>query len=291
MKKLTKRVLSVFLALAMIVTILPPMTAQAAKATNIILYKGDKYQFTNFYDITSVASSKKAVVSIARDKKKKYYANATAKKLGKSTLTIKTKRGTLKYVATVADYKFDVSFKKVSDSDLLMVVKNNTKTIFDAVSFKYTLCDATGEPITRDDIILYSLIPGKCSYKMIHTYGQIDVNTLDLSACTAEATGNDRRPTSKYANLSSKIATKVTEETFADGIQLTVRITNNAKSEGRGDAFVLVYDENNNVLGVEDISVYSFGSGDIKTETIKLYNYKYGAYHHYKVVPAIYLRK
>lgn len=42
MNKLTKRVLSVFLALAMIVTILPPVTAQAAtKTEKMTLYKGE----------------------------------------------------------------------------------------------------------------------------------------------------------------------------------------------------------------------------------------------------------
>ena len=42
MNKLTKRVLSVFLAVAMIVTILPPVTAQAAtKTEKMTLYKGE----------------------------------------------------------------------------------------------------------------------------------------------------------------------------------------------------------------------------------------------------------
>lgn len=291
MNKLTKRILSVFLAVAMIVTILPPVTAEAAKVKNIIIYKGDKYRFTNYSDITSVSSTKKAVVAIARDKEKKYYANVTAKKTGKSTLTIKTKRQTDKYAVTVADYKFDVSFKKISDSEIIMIAKNKTKTIFDSVSFKYTLCDASGEPVARDSVTMDSLIPGKASYLRINTYGKADVNTLDLSLCTAKATANSRDPLAKYANLSSKIATKITEEPFSDGTQLNVKITNNAKSAGRGDIFILLYDENNSILGVESISLYSFDSGDIKTETVKLYNYRYGTYDHYKVVPAVYLRK
>lgn len=41
MNKLTKRIVSVFLAVAMIVTILPPVTAQAAKTKSVVLYKGE----------------------------------------------------------------------------------------------------------------------------------------------------------------------------------------------------------------------------------------------------------
>lgn len=37
MNKLTKRIVSVFLAVAMIVTILPPVTAQAAKTKSVVL--------------------------------------------------------------------------------------------------------------------------------------------------------------------------------------------------------------------------------------------------------------
>lgn len=291
MNKLTKRILSVFLAVAMIVTILPQVaTTQAASAKSIILYKGDKYQFTNYYDIKSVSSSKKAIVTIAKDKKKKYLANVTAKKTGKSTLTIKTKYDKLKYVATVVNYKFDVSFVKVSDDSLIMVVKNNTKTIFDQVDFKYTLCNTTGEPVAREDVSLYSLIPGKVSYKLINTYGKADVSTLDLSQCSAKAIGNSRNPLYKYANLSSKIATKVEEEPFDGGTQLNIKITNNSKSKGQGDVFVLFYDQDNNVLDLKYISVYSFGSGDIKTETVKCYDYK-GSYDHCKIVPAVYMKK
>ena len=68
MNKLTKRIVSVFLAVAMIVTILPPVTAQAAKTKSVVLYKGEVVEVSdNFYStVKSVSSSKKAVVAAKR---------------------------------------------------------------------------------------------------------------------------------------------------------------------------------------------------------------------------------
>ena len=65
MNKLTKRVLSVFLALAMIVTILPPVTAQAAtKTEKMTLYKGEIVKNYVYGTLKSVSSSKKAVAIV-----------------------------------------------------------------------------------------------------------------------------------------------------------------------------------------------------------------------------------
>ena len=133
MNKLTKRIVSVFLAVAMIVTILPPVTAQAAKTKSVVLYKGEVVEVSdNFYStVKSVSSSKKAVVAAKKDSKRNYKAILTAKKAGKSTVTLKTKKGTFKYAVTVKNYDFTVSFKNIGNDYLLMSVKNNTKTTFD----------------------------------------------------------------------------------------------------------------------------------------------------------------
>ena len=69
MNKLTKRVLSVFLALAMIVTILPPVTAQAAtKTEKMTLYKGEIVKNYVYGTLKSVSSSKKAVATGNRER-------------------------------------------------------------------------------------------------------------------------------------------------------------------------------------------------------------------------------
>ncbi|MCI7533306.1 MAG: hypothetical protein MSA59_10730 [Lachnobacterium sp.] len=92
MKKLTKRVLSVFLALAMIVTILPPMTAQAATIPKkLTLYVGESYDFwISCESLKGVASTNKAVV-VAKAKKADKTCTITPKKAGTATVTIKAK--------------------------------------------------------------------------------------------------------------------------------------------------------------------------------------------------------
>ena len=95
MNKVMKKLLCACLALAMLITIIPPVTAEAA-TKSLVLYKGEELQYTNYNKVKSVSSSKKSVISISKDKKKNYYANIKAKKTGKSTITIKTKYNTTK---------------------------------------------------------------------------------------------------------------------------------------------------------------------------------------------------
>ena len=92
MKKLTKRVLSVFLALAMIVTILPPMTAQAATIPKkLTLYVGESCDlWISCESLKGVASTNKAVV-VAKAKKADKTCTITPKKAGTATVTIKAK--------------------------------------------------------------------------------------------------------------------------------------------------------------------------------------------------------
>ena len=126
----------------MLITIIPPVTAQAAKTKSVVLqYKGEVVEVSdNFYStVKSVSSSKKAVVAAKKDSKRNYKAILTAKKAGKSTVTLKTKNGTFKYAVTVKNYDFTVSFKNIGNDYLLMSVKNNTKTTFDELQLTYTL--------------------------------------------------------------------------------------------------------------------------------------------------------
>ena len=68
MNKVMKKLLCACLALAMLITIIPPVTAQAAKTKSVVLYKGEVVEISdNFYStVKSVSSSKKAVVAAKR---------------------------------------------------------------------------------------------------------------------------------------------------------------------------------------------------------------------------------
>lgn len=78
MNKVMKKLLCACLALAMLITIIPPVTAEAAtKTEKMTLYKGETVEITAFYGtIKSVSSSKKSVASV---KKKSGKAVITAK--------------------------------------------------------------------------------------------------------------------------------------------------------------------------------------------------------------------
>ena len=288
MNKLTKRILSVFLAVAMIVTILPPVTAQAAKTKSVVLYKGEVVEVSdNFYStVKSVSSNKKADVAAKKDSIRNYKAILTAKKAGKSTVTLKTKNGTFKYAVTVKNYDFTVSFKNIGNDYLLMSVKNNTKTTFDDLQLTYTLCNSAGEVIEKKEKMVSDLLPGKKSYEKISVYGM----DVDPSQCTAKAKASRRSLDAKYTNLNSKIKFTTSEEKSGDYTEISVKMKNNSKKSARGTVFVFVYDANGNILDVREIYVGSFDAGNIKTESVKVYNY-IGEYEHCDIVPAIYSKE
>lgn len=285
MNRLTKRILSAFLAMAMIVTLVPPVTAQAAKAKSIVLYKGEVVEVSdNLYStVKSVSTSKKSIVAAKKDSKRDYKAILTAKKAGKSTVTIKTKRGTLKYAITVKNYKFAVSFKDIGNNKILMTVKNNNKDAFDQVQFTYSLCDASGNEVEKKEKVFSDLLPGKKSYETISVYG-LDI---DPSQCSAKVKANNRYLDAKYTNLGSKVKVTTTENTTSDYTEITLKMKNNSKSSARGSVFVLIYDAQDNIIEMKDIYVGTLDAGNVKTESVKIYNY-IGEYDHCEVVPAIY---
>ena len=289
MNKVMKKLLCACLALAMLITIIPPVTAQAAKTKSVVLqYKGEVVEVSdNFYStVKSVSSSKKAVVAAKKDSKRNYKAILTAKKAGKSTVTLKTKNGTFKYAVTVKNYDFTVSFKNIGNDYLLMSVKNNTKTTFDDLQLTYTLCNSAGDVIEKKEKNVSDLLPGKKSYEKISVYGM----DVDPSQCTAKAKASSRSLDAKYTNLNSKIKFTTSEEKSGDDTEISVKMKNNSKKSARGTVFVFVYDANGNILDVKEIYVGSFDAGNIKTESVKVYNF-IGEYDHYKIVPALYSKK
>lgn len=286
MNKLTRKLLSVFLAVAMIVTILPPVTAQAAtKTEKMTLYKGEILEVSDNYlsTVKSVSTTKKSIVAAKKDPKRDYKAVLTAKKTGKSTVTVKTKRGTFKYAITVKNYNFAVSFKDIGNNKILMTVKNNNKDAFDQVQFTYSLCDASGNVVEKKEKVFSDLLPGKKSYETISVYG-LDI---DPSQCSAKVKANNRYPDAKYTNLGSKVKVTTTENTTSDYTEITLKMKNNSKSSARGSVFVLIYDAQDNIIEMRDVYVGTLDAGNVKTDSIKIYNY-IGEYDHCEVVPAIY---
>ena len=275
MNKVMKKLLCACLALAMLITIIPPVTAEAA-TKSLVLYKGEELQYTNYYTVKSVSSSKKSVISISKDKKKDYYANIKAKKTGKSTITIKTKYNTTKYNVTVKKMNFKVTYKQLASDKVLMCVK--------------TLRDASGAVVQKKEIIVSDILPGKTSYTTISTYG----TEVDASQCSAKFAQSSREPLTKYASLNSKVKSSVKEKNGDGYIEFSVKLKNNSKSSARGSVFMLLYDSDNNIIGLKNFTVYGLDAGNVKTEQIRVYNSSYSefaSYDHCKIVPALYSKK
>ncbi|MCM1283729.1 MAG: hypothetical protein NC180_09735 [Muribaculaceae bacterium] len=291
MKKLSKRLLSAFLALAMLAAVLPVVDAQAdTKKENLTLYVGEAIYFTNYSKVTSVKSSKSDVVKVAKDKKNNTHANLTAKKAGKSKVTIKTKSGTSVYTVTVKKLDFDVTLTKISEGNILMSVKNNTKQIFDYVEVKYTLKGADGEVLAEDTKLLDDSMPGKMSYANI-TYSSYSY-TVDIEQCSAKAKEVTRSFTATYKNAESKV--KVTDSVDMEKnpgyATVTVKAKNTSSKSVKGKVSIVLYDAQGNKIGTRPVSFYIKGSAT-DTETVKIdVSYVYTDYDHYEIEKCLYFK-
>ena len=249
MNKLTKRVLSVFLALAMIVTILPPVTAQAAtKTEKMTLYKGEIVKNYVYGTLKSVSSSKKAVATVKKDSGN---AVITAKKPGKATISIKTNRGTFKYAVTVKKLDVTATLSDMGNGNMLLTVKNNTKQTFTYVSVDYVIKNDQGETVKTDTKLVDDVVAGKTVYDYVY-YDSYHY-TVDETLCSAKVVGDDRSLTAKYKNVTSSIKTTIDEDTSAaDTIKLTIKSKNTQKKEAAYvDHYVLIYNSMDQVIGLK----------------------------------------
>ncbi len=289
MKKICKRLVTVCLAFAMLVTMITPVTTEAAtKTEKLTLYVGEEIYATNFYTVKSASSSKKSVATVAKDKKNDSHANITAKKPGTTTITVKTSRGTMKYAITVKKLDFTVSFKDMGHGNILMIVKNKTKQTFDYVSVTYALRNNLGEVVEKDTVSVSEVVAGRTAYKELsynsYTY------TVDAAQCSGKVAAADRNVNYTYKNVSSKIKVKVTEKDEGDKIELTLKSTSKLKKESATIMhYILVYDANNNVIDM--MTVYDYlKAGAVTTDSRNVYKTLYGPYDHYKVITVAYCK-
>lgn len=288
MNKLTKRVLSVFLALAMIVTILPPVTAQAAtKTEKMTLYKGEIVKNYVYGTLKSVSSSKKAVATVKKDSGN---AVITAKKPGKATISIKTNRGTFKYAVTVKKLDVTATLSDMGNGNMLLTVKNNTKQTFTYVSVDYVIKNDQGETIKTDTKLVDDVVAGKTVYDYVY-YDSYHY-TIDETLCSAKVVGDDRSLIAKYKNVTSSIKTTIDEDTSAaDTIKLTIKSKNTLKKEAAYvDHYVLIYNSMDQVIGLKTVSFY-LKAGKLDTNSTSIDTSKYSSYKDYayhKVVTVAY---
>jgi len=270
MKKLFKGIVTVCLALAMIVTMIAPVTAEAATTKSLTLYKGEAMYVSGLGTVKSVSSSKKSVVAASKDTTYSGRVNLTAKKTGTATITIKTSSSTVKYKITVKKLDITVKITDLGDGYLLLAAKNNTKQTFSAVELTYTLKNAEGETVVKDTANVYDVVAGKTVYKKVY-YSQSSY-TLDVSQCTATATADDRSLSTTYKNASTKVTPTVTMTDKGSGtLSLTVKSQNKLKSKSAsGYHYIRIYDENGKLVDVLSVSFY-LKAGAVDTVSRNVY--------------------
>lgn len=289
MKQTMKKLVTFCLAVVMIITLLPAVPTKAAtKTENLTLYVGEAIYVTNYYDVTKVTSSNKKVLAAAKDKENKSHANLTAKKAGTSNVTITTKRGTMKYKVTVKKLSFDVKLTQLSEGEVLVSVKNNTKQTFDYAYVTYTLKGEDGAVLEKDKKMVDNLLPGKTSYAKI-MYSTYDF-TIDIDQCSGKITEVDRSISAKYTDRSSKVSITDTMDMDVNPgyATLTLKLKNKVSSSVSGTVYIMLYDSGDKLIGVRPLSIFLKGSA-VNTETVKIdTQYSYPTYDHYKLATRAY---
>lgn len=289
MNKVMKKLLCACLALAMLITIIPPVTTTqaATKTEKMTLYKGEAVNVYPLGTLKSVSSNKKAVASVKKDGNK---AVITAKKAGKATISLKTNRGTLKYAVTVKKLDITATLSDMGNGYMLLKVKNNTKQTFTYVNIDYTIKNDQGETIKTDTKMVSSVVAGKTVYDYVY-YDSYNY-TVDETLCSAKAVLGTRSLDAKYKNVASSIKTSIDEDTSTeDTIKLTFKSKNTQKKNtAYVEHYVLIYNSMDQVIGLKTVSFIlkagKLDTGNTKIDTSR-YSY-YKDYARYKVVTVAY---
>lgn len=287
MKQMMKGILTFCLTAAMIVTLLPATVAQAA-TKNVTMYKNEAFYFTDYGKVSKVSSSNSKVVKAAKDKENERHTNLTAKKTGKSTVTIKTSYGTTKLNITVKKLDFSVKVLSIVGSNAVVEIKNKTAQTFDSIFVDYTFKGADGAVVKQDTEKIYRVPAKKTVYTNIYV-GSAQAELLDLASCTAKVSSVSHDPSYIYKDLSAKVKATVKDETD-DGTKVTFSVTtkNTADQDVMGYNYVLIYDANDTLIGVDKLSIFLDAKATNTATSGYISRYTYPAYDHYKIVTQAY---
>jgi hypothetical protein len=230
-------------------------------------------------------------VKASKDSDLKFALNLTAKKAGSAKITIKYKNSSNKSKTTT----LKVTVKKAGitctvksylpDGYVLFALKNNTKQTFEGAYIKYDLKDSDGETMkSAEDVYVSNLVAGKTAYYEVYVGRDSDIVCYQS---TVSVTALSRNPNYTYTACTSKnIAVTAKNETEDDSkVSFTIRQQNKTKQTLNGRYYVLIYDEDDDIIGMEEYYIY-LGSKETKTNSYETSIYKstYPTYDHYKIV-------
>ena len=292
MNKLTKRILSLCLALAMIVTILPQVaTTQAATTTKkLTLYVGEKVEvYVSCKSLSSVSSSKKAVAKTSKSGKK---VTIAAKKAGSAKVTITgkdwyNKTQKLVYKITVKKPTFSCNVQPLNNGYVLVTAKNTTGAMFDKATLSYTLKDRSGEVVKKDSTSIYKLFAGKVHYEKIYVGTNYEI---DCDASSAKVSQIGRYEVDKkYKNIANDAVEykELNLEETDSQIKFDLKLKNTLNKEVAVKYFVIAYDANDNIIDVPCSGTRTLSKKEVNTASynyVSTSQYTQANYDHYKIV-------
>lgn len=290
MKKFMKQLMASAFVCAMVIALLPATVQAKTTKKSITLYKGEAIYYTDYSTVKSVKSSNSKVAKASKDKSADYKTNIVAKKAGKTNVTIRTKSGNAVVAVTVKNAKFTSKIESVNESGYVLIsVKNNSKDVFDSIEMTYTIKDSNGGVIAQKSEKMNSILPNKTAYTNVYI-GSDNMENLSLSQSLAKVTGYSRSWIGyTYKDVSSKITCtpQVTEETDS-GISYNMKLKNSYNDSVSGKVYTMVYDADNNLLGVESNSI-NLDKKETKTVTYGYVSKRaYPNYDHMKLVVQAY---
>jgi hypothetical protein len=245
-----------------------------------------------------VTSSDKTIVKASKDSDLKFALDLTAKKKGTATITIKYKdiKGksqSTKLKVTVKKASITCKAEPLADGYVLFTLNNKTKQTFDRAYIKYDLKDSNGETMkSEEDVYVTDLVAGKTAYYEVYVGKDKDI---DYSASKVSVTALTHDPNYTYTVCTSKnikiVATNETED--EKKVTFTIKQKNATSQTLDGKYYILIYDADDNIIGMDDSSIY-LSKKETKTNSYETSIYKstYPTYDHYKIViNAYYMKK
>ncbi len=247
-----------------------PDASARTTTKSVTLLKGEKYVVSAFLGkITSVKSSKKSVMAVKKNSSLK--ATCTAKKAGKATVTVRMTGGTVyRYKFTVKALKLQIKLHSVNyttgsvntTSNIALEIVNKSGVYIPTATYKLRLYDQAGSELETKEHSVSDLVPGAKIYKMITYYGN-PVGNIKLIGKVKGTRYSDR----KYYNYSKKV--KVT--TSKSGSTIQVKMKNKTKKTVNGEADVVFYNDNGEIIYIRSCSFY-LKSKESTTTNVTLYS-------------------
>ncbi len=256
MKKIVRNMSALLLLFFVASVLFGPVQVFAAKAktTNLVMYIGEAYDYTNYSEVKSIKNTKKTVVSTSKSEDGKHVI-FTAKKTGKSKITVKTASGTMTMNITVKKASFTTKLTFYGKGNILVSVKNNTKSIFESGKFRYVLKGSDGTEYASDLVMVNPLLPGKESFAGI--YYNASAFEVDLEKSTLEMETLDRSPSYTYKDGSKNLTvTDEVKSASSEEVNVSLTLKNSGKATLTGEVHVVFYDPSGAPIDLFSYSVW-----------------------------------